>query len=171
MDDLMSKPYTLDQCVQMLSRWFCDTVRPPLSVGRSAGTTPATGADAPAGIQAATKIDASTVIGLKSLRNAGQSDLYSKLVDLFRPVSTKSIEQLQSALASDDFAAASALCHKLGSSAANVGALAFAQYIRQLEKACDERDRTRAGRLYDTVRAAHPALIEELTRLQLRESA
>jgi hypothetical protein len=40
-----------------------------------------------------------------------------------------------------------------------------------LEKACDERDRTRAGRLYDTIRAAHPPLIEELTRLQLRESA
>jgi hypothetical protein len=59
----------------------------------------------------------------------------------------------------------------LASSAANVGALVFSRYIRQLEKACDERDETRARHLYDTVRAAHPALIEELTRLQLKESA
>ena len=173
MDDLMSKPYTLDQCAQLMGRWMRDTVRPPLSGKHGAGTSigPATSADAPTGIQAAAEIDAGTVIGLKNLRGGGQSNLYSKLVDLFRPVSTKTIDQLQSALASDDFGTASALCHKLASSAANVGALAFAQYIRQLEKACDERDRVRAERLYDTIRAAHPPLIEELTRLQLRESA
>jgi signal transduction histidine kinase/ligand-binding sensor domain-containing protein/CheY-like chemotaxis protein/HPt (histidine-containing phosphotransfer) domain-containing protein len=173
MDDLMSKPYTLDQCARLLRRWIGKEVRPPVSGDDGASATVGAGAHAvaAAGIQAATEIDGPTVIGLKNLRSAGPSDLYSKLVDLFRPVSSKTIDQLQFALASDDFETAGALCHKLASSAANVGALAFAQYIRQLEKACQERDRTRAGRLYDTVRAAHPALIDELTRLQLRESA
>jgi CheY-like chemotaxis protein/HPt (histidine-containing phosphotransfer) domain-containing protein len=173
MDDLMSKPYTLDQCAQLLRRWIGDTVRPPLrgNGGARTSTGPGASADTAAGIQAATEIDATTVMGLKNLRSGGQSDLYSKLVALFRPVSSKAIDELRSALASDDLQTASALCHRLSSSAANVGALAFAQYLRQLEKACQDRDRTRAARLYDTVRAAHPALIDELTRLQLRESA
>ena len=173
MDDLMSKPYTLDQCAQLLRRWIGDTVRPPLrgNGGARTSTGPGASADTAAGIQAATEIDAATVMGLKNLRSSGQSDLYSKLVALFRPVSSKALDQLRSALAADDLETASALCHRLSSSAANVGALAFAQNLRQLEKACQERDRTRAGRLYDMVRAAHPALIDELTRLELRESA
>ncbi len=44
--------------------------------------------------EAAAEIDAGTVIGLKNLRGGGQSDLYSKLVELFRPASTKTIDQL-----------------------------------------------------------------------------
>jgi HPt (histidine-containing phosphotransfer) domain-containing protein len=63
------------------------------------------------------------------------------------------------------------VCHKLASSAANVGALAFARYVRQLEKSCEERQAVRAARLFATIRAAHPALLEELTRLDLQESA
>ncbi len=119
----------------------------------------------------AAEIDATTVTGLKNLRGGAQSDLYSKLVGLFQPSSTQSVAELGSLLAAADYPSASAVCHRLASSAANVGALAFSRYIRQLEKACQERDAASAATLYDTVRAAHPPLIEELTRLQLKESA
>jgi hypothetical protein len=59
----------------------------------------------------------------------------------------------------------------LASSAANVGALVFARYVRQLEKTCNERDAAKAGALYCTIRDAHRPLLEELTRLELRASA
>jgi signal transduction histidine kinase/ligand-binding sensor domain-containing protein/DNA-binding NarL/FixJ family response regulator/HPt (histidine-containing phosphotransfer) domain-containing protein len=174
MDDVMSKPYTLDQCAQLLRRWIKGCARPAREAGSrtaSESATAMTGATAaPAEVDAAVEIDAGTVSGLKSLRG-GQSDLYSKLVGLFRSTSTQAMEQLQSALAADDLPAAAAVCHRLVSSAANVGALAFARYVRQLEKLCQERDAIRAARLYETIRAAHPALLDELTRLQLRESA
>jgi CheY-like chemotaxis protein len=163
MDDLMSKPFTLDQCADLLRRW-------------SQGSAPRADAATPAAfgensiILAASEIDTATVVGLKSLRG-GQSDLYTKLVELFRPTSSKSIEQIQAALSAGDYASGAAICHKLGSSAANVGALAFARYVRQLEKLFCDGDAARAARIFETVRAAHAPLIEELARLQLKESA
>jgi HPt (histidine-containing phosphotransfer) domain-containing protein len=173
MDDLMSKPYTLEQCAQLLRHWIRGAARPqPADPDRrrQAGGD-GVGADSAAGIRGAAEVDATTVIGLKSLRGGGHSDLYTKLVELFRPASTQSVDQLGSALRTGDFEAARSICHKLASSAGNVGALAFAKYVRQTEKACQERDTDRARHLYQTIRSAHPALIEELTRMQLRQSA
>jgi signal transduction histidine kinase/ligand-binding sensor domain-containing protein/CheY-like chemotaxis protein len=158
MDDLMSKPYTLDQCGALLRRWI-------------GGTMPAVPSSSNARPLDATEVDPGTVLGLRSLHSGAPTDLYSKLVVLFRPASTRSMEQLETALAANDYAAAGAVCHKLASSAANVGALAFARYVRQLEKSCEQREADRAVRLFDLIRAAHPALLEELTRLDLQETA
>jgi HPt (histidine-containing phosphotransfer) domain-containing protein len=63
------------------------------------------------------------------------------------------------------------VCHKLASSAANVGALAFARHARRLEKLCNDRDAEQVLALHAAIRAAHPALLEELRRLKLRASA
>jgi len=178
MDELMSKPYTLDQCAALLRRWI-SRVAPAAPASQAPlneapwPEAPSSAAPSPgAAPREAALIDPNTVLGLRSLRGGGaHSDLYSKLVELFRPASTRSIEDLRSALAAEDFPAAAALCHKLASSSANVGALAFSRYVRQLEKSCAERDAARAARLLDLIRAAHPALLEELRRLDLRESA
>jgi signal transduction histidine kinase/ligand-binding sensor domain-containing protein/CheY-like chemotaxis protein/HPt (histidine-containing phosphotransfer) domain-containing protein len=168
MNDLLSKPYTLEQCAQLLRRWL----------GRSREFAPApslvgvpSGADSPSPLAALSGVDATAVAGLRNLRAGANADLYSKLVDLFRAGSTDAIAQLESALEADDLKGASAVCHKLASSAANVGALAFARDVRRLEKICDEGDKARAQRLCERLAAAHPALLAELTRLQLRASA
>jgi signal transduction histidine kinase/ligand-binding sensor domain-containing protein/CheY-like chemotaxis protein/HPt (histidine-containing phosphotransfer) domain-containing protein len=188
MDDLMSKPYTLDQCAALLRRWI-RAAEPGTAPAASGTASPASGTAPPAsgatstpgsseeravasiaGAAAVTEIDAPTVLGLKSLRG-GESDLYARLVGLFRVSSVKSIAEIESHLDAEDLPAAASVCHKLGSSAANVGALAFARQVRQLEKLCAERDAARALVIFRTVRAAHPALIEELDRLQLEKSA
>jgi signal transduction histidine kinase/DNA-binding response OmpR family regulator/streptogramin lyase len=148
MNDLLSKPYTLDQCAQLLRRWLD---RSPLA--------------------ALSDVDAAAVAGLRNLRAGAHVDLYSKLVDLFRAGSTEAIAQLEAELEADDLQAAGGVCHKLASSAANVGALAFARDVRRLEKICNEDDKPRAQRLCDRLAAAHPALLQELIRLQLRASA
>jgi CheY-like chemotaxis protein/HPt (histidine-containing phosphotransfer) domain-containing protein len=184
MDDLMSKPYTLDQCAQLLRHWIERSphdsaeaaraaARPmPLPDASSAAAPAATAPEAAvAPVEAVAQIDAQTVTGLKNLRSLGQSDLYSKLVGLFQPASDRAIAELGAALAADDFEGAAGVCHKFASSAANVGALVFARHVRDLERLCRDRDGVRAARVFDAIRAAHPALIEELTRLQLRESA
>jgi hypothetical protein len=59
----------------------------------------------------------------------------------------------------------------LAASAANVGALTFAHQARTLEELCKQRDATRAAQLFAAMRAAHPALIDELSHLCLSESA
>jgi CheY-like chemotaxis protein/HPt (histidine-containing phosphotransfer) domain-containing protein len=167
MDDLLSKPYTLDQCTQLLRRWLD---RPPGSARKEAAPVQAT-SSALSPLAALSGVDATAVAGLRNLRAGAHVDLYSKLVDLFRAGSTDAIAQLESALEADDLKGASGVCHKLASSAANVGALAFARDVRRLEKICDGGDRPRAQRLCERLAAAHPALLAELTRLQLRASA
>jgi CheY-like chemotaxis protein len=190
MDDLLSKPYTLDQCSQLLRRWIKrsprragDLARPadparsavqssPVTLAsRAAARTMAASDAAAPPLAAVTQIDGQTVTGLKNLRSLGNSDLYSKLVAMFQPASAKAIAELGAALAANDFEDAAGVCHKFASSAANVGALIFAGHIRDLERLCRDRDNVRAARLFETIRAALPALIEELTRLQMRESA
>lgn len=173
MDDLLSKPYTIDQCAQLLRRWL---ERAPQSVrrhtmrGRS-DSEPSLGVGTPSALTSLSRVDATAVAGLRNLRAGGHVDLYSKLVDLFRAASTDAMARLTSMLNVLDFKAASGICHKLASSAANVGALAFARDVRHLEKLCDEGAESKARRLYDELAAAHPALLEELMRLQLRASA
>ncbi|MGD0501277.1 MAG: two-component regulator propeller domain-containing protein [Steroidobacteraceae bacterium] len=168
MDDLLSKPYTFDQCTQLLLRWIGAPGGYSARPGAAGSASPASGAAAE--FAALAEIDTSTVDGLKALRSSGPS-LYSKLVDLFQSGSTRAIEELDAVLAAGDYPSAGAICHKLASSAANVGALVFARYVRQLEKTCNERDAAKAGALYCTIRDAHRPLLEELTRLELRASA
>src|ERR1700691_834009 len=99
MDDLMSKPYSLDQCAALLHRWI-------------KGAPPAVLASSDALPPDAAEVDLGTVLGLRSLRGGTPSDLYAKLLVLFRPASAQAVEQLQSALAANDFAAAGAVWHK-----------------------------------------------------------
>lgn len=74
-------------------------------------------------------------------------------------------------MADGDLGAAAALCHKLASSAANVGALAFADDVRRLGRLCTATDETEARRLHRTLERAHPDLLETLMRLRLAATA
>jgi CheY-like chemotaxis protein len=158
MDDILGKPCTLDECARVLRRWTALPDQQPQ-------THP------PADIAGLSSVDAAAVARLRNLRGGGQGDLYSKLVDLFQAGSSDSLKQLQAALGTQDLRAAGAVCHKLASSAANVGALSFAKDVRQLEQLCIAGDAARAQSLCGRLCAAQPALIEELLSLRLRATA
>jgi signal transduction histidine kinase/ligand-binding sensor domain-containing protein/CheY-like chemotaxis protein/HPt (histidine-containing phosphotransfer) domain-containing protein len=160
MDDLLHKPYTLDEMAQLLRRW----------IGSHADRPSAQTAPSPAG-ESLSSVDAAAVATLRNLRAGKQADLYSKLVDLFRVGSARSLAELRSALAASDLKTAAGVCHKLASSAANVGALAFARDVRLLGQMCNEGDVVGAVKLQDRLEMVHPALLDELTRLQIREIA
>ena len=160
MDDLLSKPYTLEECAQLLRRWIGGTA------GGPAGETALR-----RNRDARASVDPAAVAGLRNLRPGKHVDLYSTLVDLFRAASTKSLAELRGALAIDDLKAAADVCHKLASSAANVGALVFAKDVRSLGRICIAGDVAAARQLSAELETAHPALLEELLRLQFRESA
>jgi signal transduction histidine kinase/CheY-like chemotaxis protein/HPt (histidine-containing phosphotransfer) domain-containing protein len=168
MNDVMGKPYTLGQCARLLRRW----VRSPAAQASAANeAAPSAGHPVAVAPHEASQVDFATVTALKNLRAAGQPDLYSRLVGLFETGSTQAMTEIDAALSSGDLAGASAVCHKLAASAANVGALTFAHQARTLEELGKERDATRAAQLFAAMRAAHPALIDELSHLCLSESA
>lgn len=109
------------------------------------------------------QVDAKVVAELG--RVSGSAKLYSRLVDLFRTGSSDALAQLRSALSGAAFQPARAVCHKLKSSAANVGALAFSRQVALLEQRCMEEDLTRASALLEGLQAAHAGLMTELARL------
>ena len=168
MNDVMGKPYTLEQCARLLRRWVGNRPAQTEAAENAARTF---GHPLIATPRERSQVDSATVAALKSLRAVGQPDLYSILVDLFETGSTQMLTDIDAALSGGDLAGASGVCHKLAASAANVGALTFAQQARTLEERCRQRDGARAAQLFVLMRAAHPALIDELTRLCLAESA
>jgi signal transduction histidine kinase/ligand-binding sensor domain-containing protein/CheY-like chemotaxis protein/HPt (histidine-containing phosphotransfer) domain-containing protein len=161
MDDILSKPYTLEACAQLLRRWLrhegqaadLRLVRPVTQLAPELSG-----------------VDARTVAGLRNL--GGQNgDLYSRLVGLFAAGSAESLAALEAAVTGSEPSAAAALCHKLKASAANVGALAFSRELGQIEVACDAGNIEEARRLFVRVRSAYPTLLDELANLTLRASA
>jgi CheY-like chemotaxis protein/HPt (histidine-containing phosphotransfer) domain-containing protein len=170
MNEVMGKPYSLEQCAQLLRRWTRSSPRQAKEPDNSVPSPAESEAVAPHD-RPLSQIDVATVLALKSLRAGDQPNLFSKLVDLFEIASAEAMTELDSAFAADDLAGASATFHKLAASAANVGALTFARHARTLEGLCKRRDGTRARQLFVAMRAAQPALIDELSRLCLLESA
>ncbi len=94
-------------------------------------------------------VDAAAVARLRNLHGQGRGlerpHLLVKLVDLFQAGSSDALAQLRSALQASDLEAAHAICHKLGSSAANIGALSFAKGVRRLGELCAAGDADRPG--------------------------
>ena len=86
MDDILSKPYTLEDCTRLLRRWLARATR-PRRLRRSARADPAVGSRS----RALASVDANAVAALRKLRAGKQADLYSKLVELFRSSSTESL--------------------------------------------------------------------------------
>jgi signal transduction histidine kinase/ligand-binding sensor domain-containing protein/DNA-binding NarL/FixJ family response regulator len=173
MDDILSKPYTLDQCARLLDRWLVAPATPAATAVHFPPAAPAAAAAAAAAaaMEGLTCVDETAVARLKSLRGSGHDDLYEDLVELYRAASPDALARLKSALQAGDFTIAGAVCHKLAASSANVGAHAFARAVRLLERSCEAGDGARARRLLDQLLAAHPELLEELSRSHRRMSA
>ncbi len=108
---------------------------------------------------------------MRQLPGGRQADLYSKLVDLFRSSSTRSLAELEAALREDDLATAAAVAHKMAAAAGNVGALAYSQQVKALERHCVAGDGVRARELCRSLQAAHAPLLERLQDQRLRKTA
>jgi CheY-like chemotaxis protein len=148
MDDLLTKPYTLEACDGILQRWL------PERVSHSE--------------EALTWIDPGSVAGIRRINSPTAPDLYGKLADLFGARLHGDLAELRAAIESGDLSAAARTCHRLKSSAANIGAVAFSMAIRKLERLCTENDVAGATDLFTTVAAAHPGLLRSLQDMRKR---
>ena len=111
-----------------------------------------------------TRIDRGMVAELRGLPAHGSANLFVKLVGLFATSSTATLSQLQTALQMSAAGQAAAICHKLKSTAGNIGAVAFAREVGRVEKLCVEGDVAGARDLLAGLQAAHPTLLAELAR-------
>jgi HPt (histidine-containing phosphotransfer) domain-containing protein len=111
-----------------------------------------------------TRIDPRVVAELRRLPAQGSANLFVKLVGLFQASSTETLSQLHSALQLSAAGQATAICHRLKSTAGNIGAMAFAHEVGRIEKLCVNGDLARARDLLGGLQAAHPTLLAELAR-------
>jgi len=162
MDDILSKPYALEDCARLLRRW---------STRHAEIATPAQAAKAEQRGGALWTIDANVVDTLRKLRADKQVDLYSRLIELFRVGSPDSLGKLRAAFESQDLVLAAAICHKFAAASANVGALEYAKAVRGLERLCTAGEAAKALQLHDELQAAHASLLDALLDRTLRASA
>ena len=165
-DDILSKPYTLEDCRLLLRRWVA-------RADKTSATASLGGADSAsaASRDSLTSVDGNAVAALRQLGAGKQADLYSKLVGLFGSSSTQALDELRAAVEADDFPTVAAVCHKLASAAANVGALAYAQRVKELERHALAGERALARGLCEELCAAHVPLLEALLSQRMRATA
>ena len=168
MDDILCKPYTLEDCRRLLRRWLARADE--LSVARASAAPESGGAAAPPPAALAT-VDVDAIAALRELHSTGHVDLFSKLVGLFRSSSAQSLAELVAAFERDDLTAVATVCHRFAAAAANVGALAYGQQVKELERRALAGDRARARESCGALQAAHGPLIETLEGQRLRASA
>jgi len=155
MDDILSKPYSLEDCRAMLARWIAQR---PL-------------AETEADPAALASVDAGAVRTLGQLGTGGPAMLYGRLAALFESSSHPVMAQLDAALRAGELGQAADKCHRLKSSAANVGALAFAAGLRELEQCCRKGDAEHAARIHQRLLAAYPLLLATLRTRRMAERA
>ena len=191
-DDILSKPYTLEDCASLLRRWLRgpgERRGAPAPVARDAaavhGSTEAsvTPLEKPSDVGGApeadevtatvqlARVDAGAVAALRQLPAGRQADLYARLVELFRSSSEQSLAELADAFKRDDLTGAAAVAHRMASAAGNVGALIYAQRVKALEQHCREGEGARARELYRDLQAAHAPLLDNLQAQGLKATA
>ena len=177
MNDVLSKPYTLEACVNVIKTWATPramfTSNPeqfeqklPIS-DKAEGGTPDFG-ERQQEIKALSALDVGSVGHLRKSR-AGAPPLYVKLSALYAEGSRRSMSELGAALDRGDLKTAADLCHKLKSSTASIGAIAFAEKLKLLEQLCLNSETAKASEVYGLLALAHPAVLFSVEALSTQD--
>ena len=177
MNDVLSKPYTLVECANVIKKWAIQhsefDVNPVKTVQKvndnEQQQDTALKCESPASAALAC-LDEASVAHLRRAK-PGQKPLYSKLAKLYLESAPVSMQELSEHLADAQFSAAAGVCHKLKSSSATLGALAFAEELKRLEALCVQERKEDALAVFERVRLAQPALLEAIAAMDKRGAA
>jgi signal transduction histidine kinase/ligand-binding sensor domain-containing protein/CheY-like chemotaxis protein/HPt (histidine-containing phosphotransfer) domain-containing protein len=156
MNDVMGKPYTLQECESMLRRWLGAAVA-------TRGRVAAVVRD-----ETLAQLDSGAIAALQALQGGR---LYEHLIGLFEKSAAEAMAALEAALEARDHVAAAAVCHRFAAAASNVGALRFSRAVQQLEAACRAPQPAAVEALHAQLAAACPALLDTLAARRVRHTA
>ena len=146
MNDYLSKPYTMEQLYNVLSKYLPgDKISPQ---GANQAPTHETSVPEPRSFtNTATAIDPGALDELSQIQKQGSGDLVERVVLAYLESSVKHMTDLRSAVESTDADSVRTCAHALKSSSANVGALNLAELCKQLEGKGREKNLSGAGML------------------------
>jgi CheY-like chemotaxis protein/HPt (histidine-containing phosphotransfer) domain-containing protein len=158
MDDYLSKPFTLNQLLAVLERWFGgnDETRQAEEGGMEgeAGGGRDTSKGKDSGNEAPACIDRGVLQSLQDLQIEGEPSIVRQVVETYLADAVPLISQLKQALSDNDGAVLQRAAHTLKSSSANVGALGLSEISRELEMNCRNNSFDDAARLVAAIESA-----------------
>jgi signal transduction histidine kinase/CheY-like chemotaxis protein/HPt (histidine-containing phosphotransfer) domain-containing protein len=150
MDDYLPKPFTLTQLQQTLSHWLAAADPAPVVLPEETA--------APVG-----DIDPKRLEELREIDPQHSLGLAIKLVRAFLEQAEGVFGQLEQSLAAGDAEIARRSAHNMKSSAANVGAMAYAQLLREIEHLARDQNLDAAR---DALRLLRPTRARALAALR-----
>jgi signal transduction histidine kinase/DNA-binding response OmpR family regulator/HPt (histidine-containing phosphotransfer) domain-containing protein len=134
MDDYLAKPFTMAQLSELLTQWLTaqtspDKTGPGLSPAASPDNLPS---DQPAPPSAA-EIDKSAWEAILALQRPGRPDILAKVLTAYLNDSRILVEEIRTAVHTQDPVALAKAAHRLKSSSAQLGALATSAHCKELE--------------------------------------
>ncbi len=174
MDDYLTKPFTLVQLEQTLSRWVPNWPR-----GQSDQCDFPSGAAMQAAIGSqpeavhgiaghvrkvvAPVIDQAALAGIRALQRPGQPDIVARVVSSYLETSQDGIDRIRFAVQSQNAMELRAAAHRLKSSSAQLGASAVSADCRDLELMGERQELTKAD---DALRRLEHHYLEARTAFQ-----
>ena len=191
MDDYISKPFTVDQLSEVISRWV-NGDRSMISEASEAGSRaqapglcggsprpPAllVSAESPDSIPGQPTsdavIDQNALNTVRDLEKKGATGLLNKVVSCYLSEAPKQLRQLHQAMDSGDASSMQSIAHSLKSSSANVGALRLSAFLKELEAMGKVNSLENAGQLLSKIepeyRAVEGALRAEIQGVCYKE--
>lgn len=168
MDDHLTKPFTIVQLEQMLSRWLPSRPRgeasqqtfPSGSVVK-ANTGDVQGdprpVSGPVGQSAGAIIDQTALAGIRALQRSGQPDIVARVVTSYLETSPDIIDRIRSAVRSQDATELRAAAHRFKSSSAQLGAMAVSADCRELELMGERQDLTHVDEVFSRLEQHYAA--------------
>ena len=159
MNDYLSKPYTVDQLFNMLSKYLEPGV--PLA---SAASAPKSMGNllADSSEDTSVALDPEVLDRLAALQQSGSNDLLARVVDAYRTSSKELMDMLASSIDAKDIEEVRKTAHALKSSSANVGAMVMSGLMLSVEKAAGQQDLETAEQMLPRIVEVYQKVIAEL---------
>ena len=156
MDDYLTKPFTLVQIEQVLSRWLPNWSTGQLGrqeVPASSAAQEAMGSQSAVAHQLSHQtaeagtavIDQAALAGIRALQRPGQPDLVVRVLSSYLETSRDIVKRIRAAVESQNAVELRAAAHRLKSSSAQLGASAVADDCRELEMMGQHHELTHAS--------------------------
>jgi CheY-like chemotaxis protein len=153
MDDYLSKPFNLDQIVEILDRWLLKNGSMPdslLPLQLAADHPPLA---AKGSVSEQSLIDQKALDNIRALQIKGAPDILSQSIQIYLNDTPKLLKKIEEGVASGDAAAVQKAAHSLKSSSANLGAMQLSALCKELETCGREGNLEDTSQLLDQIKA------------------
>ena len=169
MDDYLSKPFTMVQLRDMISKWH-HVKEDQGVITNSSFTAPANEIDSSASLAEDDLLDVNTLNGVRALQSPQSPNILEQLFEIFRSTVPDLLQKLDSAIQDGNHEAIREYAHSLKSSSGNIGARKIFELSAKLEDMGRDEKIDDADEIFAEIEQLFPKICELLEQ-EVRRSA